>query len=86
MTAAVRRLHVSGHELKGDGGLAYGWGNRCGPPVPARCGPWTPRAWWPGSGSGGHSGRRLAGPVRVAAGAGPPPWLLTVAQLLASAV
>jgi hypothetical protein len=24
MTAAVRRLHVSGHELKGDGGLAYG--------------------------------------------------------------
>jgi len=24
MTAAVRHLHVSGHELKGDGGLAYG--------------------------------------------------------------
>ena len=24
MTAAVRRLHVSGHEPKGDGGLAYG--------------------------------------------------------------
>jgi hypothetical protein len=24
MTAAVRRLQVSGHELKGDGGLAYG--------------------------------------------------------------
>jgi hypothetical protein len=24
MTAAVRRLHVSGHELTGDGGLASG--------------------------------------------------------------
>jgi len=24
MTAAVRRLHVSGHELTGGGGLAYG--------------------------------------------------------------
>jgi len=24
MTAAVRRLHVSGHELKDDGGIAYG--------------------------------------------------------------
>jgi hypothetical protein len=24
MTAAGRRLHVSGHELKGDGGLAHG--------------------------------------------------------------
>src|SRR6185312_6584816 len=49
-----------------------------------------PGAWWPGSGSDGHSGRRLAGgwPIRYGSRRekAPPPWLPTVAQPLVSAV
>jgi len=64
MTAAVRRLQVSGHELKGDGGLAYGWDDRCGRPVPARCGPWTP----PGMLAWERQRRTLRSASRPAAG------------------
>ncbi len=44
------------------------------------------RACWPGSGSGGHSGRRLADPVWVAAGEGPAAVVTHSCTALVSAV
>jgi hypothetical protein len=67
MTAAVRRLQVSGHELK----------EMAASPMAEATGAagWCPHApggerpgMFAGSGSGGRSGRRLADPVWVAAG------------------
>jgi len=52
------------HELKGDGGLAYGRDNWCGRPVPVRCGPWTARACRPGAAAARIPGRGRSRPRR----------------------
>jgi len=71
MTAAVRRLHVAGHELKAMAASPMAETTGVAVRCPHAAGRERPGAWWPGSGSDGHSGRRLADPVWVAAGEGP---------------